>query len=137
AFADLAPITRGKKDQARKETQEGVTVHLRELTTERDRWTIGLMLEYPTDGPDFESFESWLVNNEIALEKKGGKERFPENGGSDTEDQGGHRAILSYRFIEDRKHTLGKPGDWNLVYRTPGTIVKTPVQFEFKDLPVP
>jgi hypothetical protein len=136
-FPDLAPIERGKKEQVRKETQEGVTANLRELSVERDRWTISLQLEYPPDGPDFESFESWLVNNEIYLEKKNGKERFAENGGFDIEDQAGHRAVLSYRFIEDSKHHLGKPGDWNLVYRTPGTIVKMPVQFEFKDLPPP
>jgi hypothetical protein len=136
-FTGLAPIERGKKDQARKETQEGVTATLRELSSERDRWTVGLLLEYPADGPDFESFESWLVNNEIALEKNNGKDRFPENGGFDIEDQAGHRAVLSYRFIEDGKRTLGQPGDWSLVYRTPGTIVKMPVQFEFKDLPRP
>jgi hypothetical protein len=136
-FSGLTQIERGHKDQARKQTQEGVTATLRELSTERDRWTVGLLLEYPADGPDFESFESWLVNNEIALEKNDGKDRFPENGGFDIEDQAGHRAVLSYRFIEDGKRTLGKAGDWNLVYRTPGTIVKMPVQFEFKDLPRP
>src|SRR5262249_34540979 len=67
-FDDLAKIERGKTDQARKQTQEGVAVNLRELNPATDLWTIGFLLEYPSDGPDFESFESWLANNELFLE---------------------------------------------------------------------
>lgn len=136
-FDKLTAIDRSKPAQALKETKEGVTVNLRELKTDAEIWSFGFLLEYPADGPEFESFESWLVNNEIMLEKKDGKGRFPANGGYDIDEQGGHRAILSYRFIEDNKLTLGKPEDWKLIYRTPGMILKVPVQFEFKDLPVP
>jgi hypothetical protein len=136
-FDDLDKIGRNKADKARKETQEGVTVHLREFSVAGERWTIGLLLEYPADTPDFESFESWLVNNEIFLEKKSTKERVPQNGGLETGDQAGHRAILIYRFVEDNNLVLGKPSDWRMIYRTPGTFVKLPVKFEFKDLPVP
>jgi hypothetical protein len=136
-FDNLAKIDPGKKEQVRKETQEGVTAYLREFRVEPEIWTFGLLLEYPQDGPDFESFESWLVNNQIFLEKKNGKGRFAANGGYDIDEQGGHKAILNYRFIDDNNLTLGKPEDWKLIYRTPGTIVKFPIQFEFKDLPVP
>ncbi|HEV3204559.1 MAG TPA: hypothetical protein VGY77_09255 [Gemmataceae bacterium] len=135
-FDNLDQIQLGKKGKPRKETQEGVTVNLREFRVEPEIWTFGLLLEYPPEGPEFESFESWLVNNEIFLEKKNGKGRFAVNGGYDDE-QAGHKAVFNYRFIDDNNLSLGKPTDWNLIYRTPGTIVKFPIQFEFKDLPVP
>jgi hypothetical protein len=136
-FDNLAPIDRRKPEQTLKQTKEGVTVNLRELKVEPELWTFGFLLEYPSDGPEFESFESWLVNNKIFLVKKNGKEQFPENGGYEIDEQAGHKATLNYRFIEDNTLTLGKPADWKLVYRTPGTIIKVPVKFEFKDLPVP
>jgi hypothetical protein len=136
-FDDLGPVKGGKPGQPRKQTREGVTVSVNEFTTEDQRWTVGLLLEYPPEDPDFESFESWLVNNKIYLEKKGGTDRFPENGGYESEEQGGHRAVMTYRFVEENGRVLGKPADWKLVYQTPGTIIKVPVPFEFKDLPLP
>lgn len=136
-FDNLTAIDRRKPEQTLKQTQEGVTVNLRELKVEPELWTFGFLLEYPADGPEFESFESWLVNNKIFLAKKNGKEQFAENGGYEIDETAGHKAILNYRFIEDNTLSLGKPADWKLVYRTPGTIIKVPVKFEFKDLRAP
>jgi hypothetical protein len=136
-FDDLDKIDRANSKQTRSQTKEGVKVNLRELKAESGRWTIGFLLEYPPEGPDFESFESWLVNNQIFLEKKDGKARVPVNGTSEFDEQGGRRAALTYRFVEDNDLVLGKLSDWKLVYRTPGTMVRIPVKFEFKDAPVP
>ena len=134
SFDKLAQLD---KSQPRKETKEGVTVTLRDFQVEPERWAVGIALDYPPDTPDFESFESWLVNNEIFLQKADGKTRIPANGGYEILEQAGHRAVMIYRFIEDEKVMLGKPSDWTLVYRTAGTIIRLPVRFEFKDLPLP
>jgi hypothetical protein len=129
-----------KRADARTQTQEGVTVHLRELRLDPGAdpiWTIGFLLEYPATGPKFESFQSWLVNNEIYLEK--GKQRLLNNLGYETDDQTENKAIIRYRFTDepDKKLILGQPSEWKLVYRTAGKIVEMPVLFEFKDLPLP
>jgi hypothetical protein len=134
-----------KPADAKKETKEGVTVNLRELRSEGgggdEVWTVGLLLEYPADGPKFESFQSWIVNNKIYLEKEqsGIKQQFPPNLGYETDDQSDTKAIIRYRFGDepDKKLSLGKFGDWKLVYSTPGKINEVPVPFEFKDLPLP
>jgi hypothetical protein len=134
-----------KASEAKKETKEGVTVNLRELRSEGgggdEVWTIGLLLEYPPDGPKFESFQSWIVNNKIYLEKEqsGIKQQFPPNLGYETDDQSDTKAIVRYRFGDepDKKLTLGKFSDWKLVYSTPGRINEVPIPFEFKDLPLP
>jgi hypothetical protein len=134
-----------KKAEARKETQDGVIVNIRELRPEGEGddqiWTIGLLLEYPPDGPKFESFQSWIVNNEIYLEKEkdGIKQRFPCNFGLETDEQSENKALMRYRFGDqpEKKLLLGKISDWKLVYRTPGRIAAIPIPFEFKDLPLP
>lgn len=134
-----------KAAEARKETKDGVTVSLRELRSEGgggdEIWTVGLLLEYPPEGPKFESFQSWLINNQIYLEKEqaGIRQQFPPNLGYETDDQSDTKAIIRYRFGDEpeKKLTLGKFSDWKLVYRTPGRIVELPVPFEFKDVPLP
>jgi hypothetical protein len=129
-FDDLAKAGKDKP----KKTQQGVAVTLREFSTEPDLWTFGLLLEYPPDGPDFESFESWLVNNQARLEKDG--KSYPP-AGDEIDSQTGHQALVKYRFAEEKGLVLGKPEGWKLVYQTPGSIIKVPVKFEFKDLPLP
>jgi hypothetical protein len=124
-----------KLAKGEKKTEDGVTLTLQDLEMDEDRWTVRLALDYPPGGPEFESFQSWLVYNQIRLEKKG--QTFPANGGSSTVSQETNRAVLEYHFIEDGKMKLGKPADWSLVYITPGRIVQVSVPFEFKDVPLP
>jgi hypothetical protein len=121
--------------KAPSKTQEGVTIRLRELTTESELWTVGVVLEYPPDGPDFESFESWLVNNEAQLQNKAGKLFGP--GGYEIDEQQGSTGIITYRFVEENGLKLDKPENFKLIYRTPGMISKVPIKFEFKDVPLP
>lgn len=142
-FDKLSEIKQRK--DAQKATQDGVTVHLQELRNEGQAgdavWTVGLLLEYPADGPKFESFQSWIVNNEIFLAKeKGGlRQQFPPNLGYETDDQSENKAIIRYRFGDEpeKKLILGKFGDWTLTYKTPGKVAEIPIAFEFKDVPLP
>ncbi len=134
-----------KKADYRKQTNKNVSVTLRELRQEGAAgdqvWTVGLYLEYPADGPKFESFQSWIVNNEIHFirEKDGLKQQLPPNLGYNTDDQSDTNALISYRFGDepDRKVFLGKFGDWTLVYKTPGKVLEVPINFEFKNLNLP
>jgi hypothetical protein len=131
-----------KDPKAREQTQDGVTVKLDKPAFEKSRsgaavWKFGVSLEYPPDGPDFESFQSWVVHNEIYLVKEGANERLANNAGYATDNLTKNRASLTYNFVEEKKKPLGKPGDWKLVYLTPGAISEVPVPFEFKDLPLP
>ena len=135
-FDNLAKIERGNVKQERQQSQEGVTVKMTEFAVEPERWTARFALQYPAEGPDFESFESWLVNSEIYLEKAAGKQRL-RPATDDLNEQPGHRALAVYYFTEENGQELGKAADWKLVYRLPGTILRVPVRFEFKDLALP
>jgi hypothetical protein len=128
------------KDPKKRELKrEGITVKVSQLDLARDHWTLVMELDYPAEGPHFESFESWLVYNEISLKKKDDGETFPNNGGYVIDSSAGTRAVVSYHFVDEpsKKLLRGKSEDWTVVYRTPGTILEIPVAFEFKDLPLP
>ncbi|HEV2949330.1 MAG TPA: hypothetical protein VGX70_18290 [Gemmataceae bacterium] len=135
SFDKLSKLEKGKTGPS--QTQDGVTVQVRDFDIEGEkndqRWTVGLMLEYPADSPDFESFEQWLVNNEAHMERLDKSKEIMKHAGYES-DVREKKAIVRYYFSEDN---MGKPEDWKLVYRTPGQILRLPIQFEFKDLELP
>src|SRR5581483_5939394 len=136
SFDNLAKVDRKTPaDMLPASTQEGVTIRMREFNMEPDVWTVSFLLEYPDGGPEFESFESWLVNNKIQLVNKEGKGY--NDAGYEIDEQAGNKAVVTYRFAEEKGLVLGKPENWKLTYRTPGVIAKVPIDFEFKDLPLP
>jgi len=142
-------LAKEKASKDPKQTKDGVTVKLRRLDLAADHWTVEVGLEYPDDGPKFESFQSWVVNNECFLKKAEGDGQFPCNGGYSIDSLGPNKAVLSYHFVDGRlrkiengkvvnaKLVRGKPEDWKLVYRTPGPMAEVPVTFAFKDIPLP
>ena len=127
-------------EKARRQTQEGVSVTVSKLVLGQDRWTVQVKLDYPPGMPKFESYQSWVTNNEIFLTREvEGKERHFPNNGNWNEDRAGNPAIISYHFIDEPKKGLKRRDakDWKLVYRTPAAVVTVPIAFEFKDLSLP
>jgi hypothetical protein len=134
-FDQLRPIA--QPDQVRKQRQEGVAVELRELRVDEELCTVGLLHTVPTEGTKFESFQSWVGNNEVYFEKKrGGARVMPSSYNSD--DPSGEKVMLRYYF-EDKANEplLAHLEEWKLVYRTPGRIIEVPIPFEFRNLALP
>jgi hypothetical protein len=134
----------GPKDKAVGQTREGVGVRLNEVSveTDPDRFIFGVVIDNPPGTATFESHEaaSWLGNNAIWLEKKGGV-RLRLGGPLDIEEvkRSAEQAILRYNFTQkaNRNVRFGRVGDWRLHYRTPGRIVEVTVPCEFKNVPLP
>jgi hypothetical protein len=129
---DLEPA----KKPSRK-VQEGVAVSLSRIATSASRWSFDIIIENPPGGPKFESYQSWLDNNQIYLEKKGNERQVVSPNSTDEEPLGNVTAAwagIRYHFTNPPS---GKFEDWRLVYRTPGKIVEVAVPFDFKDLPLP
>src|SRR5687768_6010272 len=53
------------------QTQEGVQVSVAEVKTFAKRWFVEVHIDNPKGNPELESYQSWLTNNRIALEKSG------------------------------------------------------------------
>jgi hypothetical protein len=123
-------VKAGKKPAA---GEAGMTCTVKKVVLADDRWSVQVALEYPPGGPTFESYQSWVVNNEMTLSNQDGTKRLASNSyvldGSSS-----RHAVLTYHFTgKDR----GKPQDWKLLYRTPASIVEIPLGFTFKDVRLP
>lgn len=117
--------------------QEGVVVSMRSFRQSKEIWTVEMGMRYPAGGPAFESFQSWLINNQAYLLNKNGKRM--DHAGYETDEQTATTASLRYRFTDDdeKQIKLGKAADWRFVYKTPAQISEVPIKFEFKDVPLP
>jgi hypothetical protein len=137
-FPHLKAIKKG--DPALQHRQEGVQVSLVEIKTESRRWSIMVHIDNPPGNSKFESFQSWLGNNRIALERGDGLDRktwTPQPYDERVDTETATHAEIHYSFPIAPKEKKGTLADWTLVYRTPGRIVDVQVPFVFKDVSLP
>jgi hypothetical protein len=134
AFDQLAVSAKPGKE--RRQVKEDVGVTLSRLQVDEENWTVDVFLDYPPGGPHFESYQSWLSNNQIYLERlKGDKVRIRPSGEEDLRPANAPQPGVRYRF--SNRKGLGQPRDWRLVYETPGRIVELKVPFVFTNLELP
>jgi len=118
---------------ASKKQEEGkkndVTAQL-SFTGGEDLWTATVQLDYPSGGPELESFEAsaWTADIEAALVSLDGKKRLPYNGGYELISATAQKAAVRYRFVDEENQKLGKPTDWKLVVKAPSKLVALPVR---------
>jgi hypothetical protein len=122
-------------DARQKLTQEGVACHVSKVVTADDHWSVEITLDYPEGNAKLDSYQSWVVNNEIQLQSKDGADKFPSSSYLLEESTPRH-AVLTYHFNDKDKMKRGLV-EWKLVYRTPALVVKVPITFSFKDVPLP
>ncbi len=122
-------------DQQQKLMQEGVSCRVSQVVTADDHWSIEVTLDYPEGNVKLDSYQSWVVNNEIHLESKDGADALASSSYLLEESTPRH-AVLTYNFSDKEKMKRGLTA-WKLVYRTPALVVKVPIAFSFKDVPLP
>ncbi len=114
------------------QTQGDVSVTLQNMEVDEQVWKVNVELTYPADGPAFESYRQGLFNNRIWLQRADGS-KFDHNGGFSNTSSDGGKLGFEYLFVD----APGKPADYQLVYETPSKVVTIPLEFEFKDVPLP
>jgi hypothetical protein len=119
-------------------TEEGVVCEISKVTFGKEHWEIKVTLKYPPGNTELGSYQSWVVNNELVLEAKDGKTRFPATSYY-LDPATSTRAVVTYNFQNDPKQNrpLGKSEDWKLSYRTPAAVVTIPIAFSFENVPLP
>ena len=135
AFPNLNASRQGKNL-----AEEGVQVSLSGLKTASNRWSIEVVVDNSNGNPTFESYQSWLGNNQIWLEKGEGLDHIvwsPRAGDEQVHKETATQAKIVYSFHIPPRQSKGLTTDWTLVYRTPGRIVETAVPFAFKEIPLP
>jgi hypothetical protein len=118
------------RDVAMKQGDIQVTLESTEI--DEQVWKVNVVLEYPGEGPAFESYRQGLFNNQLWLQKADGS-RFEHNGGFSNTASDGGKLGFEYLFVD----APGKPADYQFVYVTPSKVLTIPLEFEFKDVPLP
>ncbi|SIO19915.1 hypothetical protein SAMN05444166_2950 [Singulisphaera sp. GP187] len=114
----------------KKEGEIAVTLNGTEV--DEQVWKVNVELAYPSGGAAFESYRQGLFNNRLWLQKADGS-RFEHNGGFSNNAAEGGKIGFEYLFVD----APGKPADYQLVYETPSKVLTLPLEFEFKDVPLP
>jgi hypothetical protein len=125
---------------ARSQTEDGVKVSLAPLKPATRRWSVEVTIDNPSGNPGLESYQSWLGNNSIGLEKGTGAEHKiwrPVPGDELIEKESVDQARILYSFRVSPTDPPGFPADWTLFYRTPGRIAVIDVPYDFNDLRLP
>jgi hypothetical protein len=112
--------------------QGDVSVTYEETEVDEQTWKVHVELAYPGGGAAFESYQQGLFNNRIWLQRSDGS-RFEQNGGFNNTGSDGGKLGFEYLFVD----APGKPADYGLVYETPSRVITIPMEFEFKDIPLP
>jgi hypothetical protein len=112
--------------------QGDIGVTLEDTEVDEQVWKVNVTLAYPGEGPAFESYRQGLFNNRLWLQKADGS-RFEHNGGFSNTASDGGKLGFEYLFVD----APGKPSDYGLVYETPSKVLTIPLEFEFKDVPLP
>jgi hypothetical protein len=119
-----------------KQTQGDVSVSLDSSEVEEHIWKLRVTLNYPGEGPAFESYRQGLFNNRLWLQARDGsrlEHTGPHGGGFSNLGSEGGRLTFEYLFVD----VPGKMADYELVYETPSRVQTVPLEFEFTDVPLP
>jgi len=145
--AQMLTFTFDELKAAKAKDQQGVSVAITgfdaKLNEDKENlWTVAVALKYPPAEFKFESHQTnlWLVRNKAQLvSKRPNGPRISENGGYDSDDVAANQTVIRYRWADDpdKKINLGKPADWKFEYSTAGPVIEVPIDFEFKDVPLP
>ncbi|HEV3143584.1 MAG TPA: hypothetical protein VGZ47_06820 [Gemmataceae bacterium] len=118
--------------------REGVTATLKQFEKKGRIWSALIEFEYPKGGPEFESFQSFLLDNQSWLVHRDGR-RFLNQGLFELLGEHNGKYPVAYRFVENEKDgfVISNPKDWQIVVRTPGRISVVPVKFRLNNISLP
>ena len=130
--AELARPPAG--DPRLSQTQEGVVCRVSRVVTAEDHWSVEVTLDYPEGNVKLDSYQSWVVNNEMVLEAR-------------------RRTLRQFLVPAGRVHAAARRPDVQLQRsgedetrargleaRLPDAralVVKVPITFSFQDVPLP
>lgn len=123
-FEKLAP---GAKGEARK---AGVTVALEDVRRNNLVWEVRLRIIFDEASGALESHRGWVFNNPAELVTPDGQS--VSYAGLETTRQTPTEVGVAYLFTLD-----GDIAGHTLVYKTPGVVMKVPLEYELTDLALP
>lgn len=113
------------------QSRGGVNVTLQGVRKNQDLWEVHMKIQVESAETGLESHRGWVFQNLTYLLNKQGE--LIDNAGFETTLQTQTEVGFAYFFeLPDEEIS-----DYTWVYRTPAAIVRMPVDFELKDIPLP
>ncbi|MEO6808576.1 MAG: hypothetical protein ABI353_05630 [Isosphaeraceae bacterium] len=116
--------------------QGDVAVTLEGTDVEENAWKVRVLVELGGKTPVFETFQQGLFNNRVWLLAADGTrfEHTGDHGGGFNQFADGEGKLgFEYLFVD----MPGKVANYQLIYETPGKVAVIPLEFEFKNVPLP
>ncbi len=123
-FTDLKNAKKVEQHRA------GVTVVLDEVRQDGDAWEVRIRVRFENPGIALETFRSWIFNNEAYI--VGADNQRISHAGFETTRQTQDEVGVAFKF-----DLPGGPDKLKFVYKTPTMLNNMPLEYEFKDLPLP
>lgn len=118
----------GKLPVGHQLSKAGAVVTYEGIRKNEDLYGIKISLSFDEDNNALESHQGWVFQNEVYLQDRQGNRE--ESLSLESFRQDNEKVTVQYYFLEE-------PGDRTLVYKTPATIIKMPVEIELKKIPLP
>jgi hypothetical protein len=113
----------------------GPAGRVRTLVRTRDRWTVRVVLPTPPGNATFESYQSWVIQNDMTLRTTEGK--VWKSASYLLERNSPTSSVVSYHFLVRDCPGPVDPAQWSVHYTTPAGIVQMEVPFRFAQVPLP
>lgn len=128
---DQLPLANKKGEVKKIELRKGkVTVILDEVSKSDDIWKVQLRVHFDEPAQALESHRTWILNNDAYfLDAK--NEKIVDGGHEETRHTENELGIM---YLFDLEKGVDK---LSFVYETPLAILPLPVDYEFRDLPLP
>lgn len=120
-----------EKPKSTSQERGGVEVTLKGLRKNQELWEVHMRLKVNSAETGLESHRGWVFSNLTYLLNKQGE--LIDHAGFETTMQSETEVGLAYFFDLPNDEI----GDYTWVYRTPAAIVRMPVEYELKDIPLP
>jgi len=124
-------FTELNKQQTAEQQRGGVKVVLDGVRKNQELWEVHMRLQVEGEETGLESHRGWVFQNLTYLLNKNNE--VVDHAGFETTMQSKNEVGLAYFFElpDDRIE------DYTWVYRTPAAIVRVPVEYELKEIPLP
>ena len=124
-----------EKTKGASQERGGVEVTLNSIRKNQELWEVHMRLKVNSTETGLESHRGWVFSNLTYLLDKQGE--IIDHAGFETTMQSKTEVGLAYFFDLPDVESDEDLSEYTWVYRTPAGIVRMPVEFELKDIPLP
>jgi hypothetical protein len=129
-FTDLPLAARNTPPRRVEQRKAATTVVVDHVRRNNEAWEVAVRVKFESPGAALESHRSWIFDNQAYFEAAD-QQRITPGGIEQTLQSADEFGVNYYFDLKDSPQKL------TFVYRTPIVVLEIPLEYEFRDLPLP